>query len=128
MSDENGSGELPLATKEDLADTGKFQWKRERLELPEIGSAIMLKTLSVEERDALPELSDADGNPDGSIPKLAAVFAAVVETPKLTKQEAEATLRKWPAEALDKVLVEFGKLAGGEEEAREAAGTFPADE
>lgn len=124
MAEENGRAPL---TKEALADRSRFQFKHEELELPEIGGYIVLKTLSVAERDSLPDLVDKDGEPDVSTPKLAAIFAAAVAEPKLTAAEAEEFLGAWPAAALDKVIEKFGELAGGEKEQSAAAGAFPGE-
>lgn len=111
-------------TKEQLAEKTRFRFKEQTLELPELGGSIVLKSLTVGEREALPDLTDADGKPDAGIPKIAALFAAIVADPKVTTQEAEEFLPGWPAEALDALLVAYGKLAGTEEEAAAAAAEF----
>jgi hypothetical protein len=120
------NGPAPL-TAEALADRSRFQFRHEDLDLSEYISGIVLKlkSLSVAERDALPDLIDKDGNPDVSVPKLAAVFAAVVEVPKVTPEQAESFLKDWPAAALDKVIEKFGEMTGTREESKAAAGTFP---
>lgn len=118
------NGRAPL-TKEALADRSRFQFRKEELELPELDGFVVLKALSVEERDELPDLTDKDGNPDVSIPKLAAIFAAAVAEPDVTAKEAEVWLGGWPASALDRVIEKFGEIAGNEEERSAAAGEFP---
>lgn len=121
-----GNGRAPL-TKEALADRSRFQFRSEELELPELDGYVVLKSLSVEERDNLPELTDKDGNPDVSIGKLAAIFAAAVDQPKLTPAEAEEFLGSWPATALDRVIEKFGEIAGNETERSAAAREFPGE-
>lgn len=133
---ESGNGRASL-TKEALADRSRFQFKKENLDLGEwiTGVVLELKTLSVRERDDLPDLVGDDGQADVTIPKLAAVFAAVVDNAtvdgqplgRLTKEEAEGFLGQWPAEALDKVIEKFGELTGDKEEQRKAASAFPGD-
>jgi hypothetical protein len=121
-----GNGRAPL-TKEALADRSRFQFRSEELELPELDGFVVLKALSVEERDNLPDLTDDAGNPDVSIGKLAAIFAAAVDQPKLTAEEAEEFLGSWPASALDRVIEKFGEIAGNETERSAAAREFPGE-
>lgn len=126
MSESNGTSASGPLSKEALADASRFQFVTDKVDLPEIGGFLVLKTLSVKERDGLPDLVDKDGNPDVSIPKLAAIFATAVSDPDVTQEEAEAFLPGWPATALDKVIEKFGELVGvGEDEAAKAAGAFP---
>lgn len=114
-------------SKDQLANASKFSFDEEVLELPEIdGGKIMLKTLSVDERDSLPDLVNPDGSDASSTAKLAAYFSACVKTPDVTAEEAEKFLGKWPATALDKVLKKFAEMAGAtKEEQSAAAGEFP---
>jgi len=122
-----GNGRAPL-TKEALADRSRFQFRSEELEIPELDGYVVVKQLSVEERDNLPELTGPDGKtPDVSIDKLAAIFVAAVSEPKLTKDEAVAFLGAWPASALDRVIEKFGEIAGNEEERSAAAREFPGE-
>ena len=131
-----GNGRASL-TKEALADRTRFQFKKEKLDLSEwiTGVVLELKTLSVKERDDLPELVDAEGNASVTIDKLAAVFAAVVDNAVvdgqplggLSKEEAQGFLGAWPADALDQVIQKFGELTGDREEQRKAASAFPGD-
>lgn len=114
----------------DLADVGRFQFEKDTVDLPEIGGYIVCRTLSVAERDALPDLTKIDPDsgkevPDVSVDKLAEIFAATVCEPKATLEQAKQFLPGWPATALDKVIEKFGELVGVDEEAREAAGAFP---
>lgn len=113
------------ASKAALADKSRFRFKEDELDLSEHidGVVLGLKSLSVGERDKLPDLVDGDGKPDVDVPKLAAVFAAVVSDPKVSAGEAEEFLADWPAEALDAVIEKFGELTGAKESGK-AAATF----
>lgn len=119
-----GNGRAPL-TKEELADRARFQFREQEVELPELDGYVVLRALSVEEREALPDLVDKDGNPDLSTDNLAAVFAAALKTPELSTAEAKEFVKDWPAAALDRVITAFGDLNGTREEQKAAAGTFP---
>lgn len=118
---ENGLGML---TKEQLADATRFKFKEKVLELPELGGKVAIKSLTVGEREALPELQDAEGKPDASVEKLAALLAAIMAEPKMSKEELLPIMVSWPGEALDKVLIAYGEMAGTEEEAAAARKEF----
>lgn len=127
-------------SKEDLADRSRYKFESREVEIPELGGSVEVRTLSVEERDELPDLVKPvlrDGKPvydddgqqvtetDASIEKLAATWAAVVSDPKLTADEAADLLRPMPAPVLDRVIAEFGKLLGeGKEEAENIRSDF----
>jgi hypothetical protein len=111
--------------KEQLADRSRYQFKTEEVEIPELGGSVEVKTLSVKERDSLPDLVDEDGKPQASVENLAKVFSAVVSDPEVTEQEAQGFLGDLPATALDRVIEKFGELLGtSEEEAAEKRQEF----
>lgn len=122
-----GNGRAPL-TKDQLADRTRFQWREQEVELDELGGYVVLVALSVEAREALPDLVDKDGVPVLTSENLAAVLAAACKEPKLTADEAKEFVSDWPASAIDKVITAFGDLNGTREEQSAAAGTFPAGE
>src|SRR4051794_6506369 len=121
MSDVMGSGNgaAPDEVVEALSDSSRFQFKRDVIDVSEFitGVRLHLKTLSVDERQELPDLVDENGKPDSSTPKLAAVFAAVVENveidevekPALSAEQALVFLGGWPTPALDMVIEKFGE-------------------
>jgi hypothetical protein len=119
---------MPRLTKDQLADRSRYKFKDEEVDIPELGGSVLVKTLSVAERDALPDLIDADGKPDSSVSKLAQLFCAVVCDPKLTQDEAEAFLGELPATALDRVVEAFGELVGTKEAADKTVREFPQGE
>lgn len=111
-------------SKEALADRTRFRFKEEVLEIPELGGSIKLKSLSVEEREALPGLVDEDDESANAVAKLAQVFSVIVAEPKVTPEEAEKFLGDWPAEALDRIVAKYGELTGNKEEEQAAAAEF----
>lgn len=103
-------------SKEQLRDKGRYQFRTGEVELPELGGSVEVRTLSVKERDALPDMTDENGKPNASVGDLATVFATVVSDPKLTPDEAKQFLGDLPATALDKVNIRFAELLGTEED------------
>lgn len=112
---------MPRLTKEQLKDRSRYQFKTEDVPLPELGEedgepfTVAVKTLSVAERDALPDLTDDEGEPDSSVPKLARLFAAVVSEPKLSVSEAEEFLGELPSTAFDRIVEAFSELVGSKD-------------
>jgi len=128
---ENGGGPRRL-TVEDLANRTRFRFREEELEVPEIGGTLVLKSLSVREREMLPdaeelqETDDAGQRTQQAIRNAAQVFAVIVAQPKVSPEEAEQFLGDWPAEAFDRVTAAYGELVGNREEEKAAAAEFPA--
>lgn len=118
------NGKPPKLTKEQLADRTRFRFREEDIELPELGGTVTLKSLTVGEREDLPDMVDEEGKPDGSVAKIAQLVAAAVSEPKMTAEEVAAYIPFWPAEALDKLLIAYGKMNGNEEELAAAAKEF----
>lgn len=104
---------------DELADKLRFQFKEEDVELPEIGGKIRVKQLNLEEREGLPDLVDEKGKvlPDPGLRRLASMFAAIVIEPDMQMEAARQAILKWPAEAVDRVIIAFGKMTGTKEEA-----------
>jgi hypothetical protein len=113
-------------TKDQLADRTRFSFKEEDVELPEIGGMIRVKQMNLQEREELPDLADENGKaiPDPDKKRLATLFASIVVEPRLSVEEARETIVTWPAEAVDKVIIAFGKMTGTKEEAVAAAAEF----
>ena len=103
-------------SKQQLADTSRYQFNSEEVEIPELDGSVLVKTLSVKERNDLPDLVDEDGKPKAGVDELAGVFAAVVSEPKVTVKEAKGFLGDLPAPALDRVIETFGELLEGKED------------
>jgi hypothetical protein len=116
---------MPRLTKEQLADKSRYQFKDQEVDIPELGGSVLVKTLSVAERDALPDLTDKDGKPNATVGKLAQLFVGVVCDPKLSLDEAKAFLGDLPATALDRVVEAFGELVGTKEDADKTVREFP---
>jgi hypothetical protein len=128
--DRNGDAPRRL-TKEQLADRTRFRFREQELEIPEIGGTITLKSLSVREREMLPdpaalaEIDDEGKRTEESLRNAGQVFACIVADPKVTPEEAAAFLADWPAEAFDRVTAAYGELIGTEEETKAASAEFP---
>lgn len=103
-------------TKEQLADKTRYKFRKREVDLPELGGSVEVKTLSVGEREDLPDLVDADGKPNAGLSEFAQVCTAVVADPALTAEEWSGFLAELPATALDRVIEAFGKLLGTNEE------------
>ena len=120
-----------ILSVDDLADRTRFRFREEVLEVPEIGGKLVLKSLSVREREMLPNPEDLEEKDDKgertkqALHNAAEVFAVIVAEPKVTVEQAEAFLGDWPAEAFDRVTGAYGKLVGTEEEVQAAAAEFP---
>lgn len=108
-------------TKEQLADKTRYRFRKQEVDLPELDGSVQVKTLSVGEREDLPDLVDADGKSIAGIGELARVCAAVVVDPRLTSGEWEEFLADLPATVLDRVIEAFGELLGTNE--KESAAT-----
>lgn len=119
---------MPRLTKEQLADKGRYQFKDTEVDIPELGGSVLVKTLTVAERNELPDLTDENGKPDSSVEKLAQLFAAVVNDPPVSKEEAEGFLGSLPSSAFDRVVEEFSKLTGTKEDADKTVREFPQGE
>ncbi len=103
-------------SKDDLNDRSRYKFERREVDIPELGGSVEVKTLSVAERDALPDLVDEDGQANASVDNLAEVFATVVSDPDLSADEAKGFLGDLPATALDRVIEQFGELLSIKEE------------
>jgi len=127
----NGKRDTGMLSAADLADRSRFDFRYEVVELPEIGGKIKLKSLSVEEREMLPDLrklseeDDVGKRTEGAIKAAAFTFALIVAEPKVTAEEAEKFLGDWPAKAYDRVNEAYDKLLGGGEEEKAAYREFP---
>lgn len=119
---------MPRLTKEQLADRGRYQFKDKEVEIPELGGSVQVRTLSVADRNDLPELTDKDGNSIATVEKLAQLFVAVVTDPKLSVEEATAFLGELPSTAFDRVVEAFGELTGTKEDADKTVREFPSSE
>lgn len=112
-------------TLDQLRDKSRYEFKTEDVDLPELGGSVAVKTLSVAERDKLPDMTDENGKPNASVADLAKTFATIVSEPKLTSEEAEAILGDLPATALDKVIEKFSELLGTKEATDQTVREFP---
>ena len=111
---------MALLSKEQLKDKARYQFKSTEVDLPELGGSVKVRTLSVKERNALPELVEIDDQGRvksiASVDDLAETFATLVSEPKLTVEEAKSFLGDLPATAYDRVQTEFAKLLGTEDD------------
>jgi hypothetical protein len=118
-------------TASDLRDRSRFQFREEELELPELGGSVLLRSLSVEEREMLPdptllsEIDDKGERTQAAIKASAETFSLIVADPKVSAGEALEFLSEWPAEAFDKITQAYGRLVGDAEEERAAYAEFP---
>lgn len=119
---------MPRLTKDQLADRSRYQFRDKEVDIPELGGSVLVKTLSVAERDKLPDLTDENGKSIATVEKLAELFVAVVNDPELTLDEAKAFLGDLPATAFDRVVEAFGELVGTKEDADKTVREFPQGE
>lgn len=116
---------------DDLADRTRFRFREVVLEVPEIGGNLTLKSLSVREREMLPdptellEVDDLGERTQAAIKNAAQVFSVIVAEPRVSAEVAEQFLGDWPAEAFDRVTAAYGELVGSNEEVDLAAKEFP---
>jgi hypothetical protein len=126
----NGKPRPGRLSLEDLADRTKFRFREETLEIPEIGGTIQLRSLSVKEREDLPnpgELAEVDDKGERTkraVRAAAETFSIIVSDPKVTADQAEQFLGDWPVEAFDRITAAYAKLVGSEEEITQAADRF----
>lgn len=134
---DNGSGpQNAIATLADLRDKDRFQFKESILEIPELGGAkIVLRSLSVREREMLPGLEDIKETDDkgkrtkAAIRAAAETYSVLVHEPKLSAEDWESFLGDWPTEGYDRVSRAYGEMIGeSDEEAREARAAFPGED
>lgn len=120
-----------VLSAEQLADRSRFKFRDTTLEIPEIGGSIVIKSLTVRERESLPDISDVMDTDDRgkrtrkAIKNSAIAFSIIVKEPDVTAEQAEEFLGDWPAEALDRLTVAYRDLVGNKEEAAAASGEFP---
>jgi len=126
----NGASGRKL-TKADLADRTRFRFREQELEIPELDGTITLKSLSVREREMLPdpgvlkEIDDEGQRTERALQNAATVFSCIVADPDLSAEEAAEFLGDWPSEAFDRVTAAYSELIGGEEEQKAASAEFP---
>lgn len=111
-------------TKEELGDRSRYEFVREELEIPELGGSVEVKTLSVKERNELPDIAGMKRRE--RIKGFSKIFSFAVSDPKLTPEEAEEFLGDLPIQALDAVMEKFGEMLGiaDEEDAAETRRDF----
>jgi len=118
-------------SKEDLGARGKFIFKQEDVDLPELnggeGATVLVRTPTVGQRDELGNQVPAKPE-DWTLQDTARLFALIVVDPEVTQQEAAEFLPAWPGPALDKIIAKFAELTGTKEEIRQAAGDFRGSE
>jgi hypothetical protein len=118
-----------ILTEEEIADTSRYQFAEEELYLPELGGSIVIRPMTVEQRQKLPSMRDEDGNFKPTLKTMAASFAALVVNPKLTPEKAEKFIGKLPTTAYDAVQMKLAELIGSTEEARATRKEFrPAED
>jgi hypothetical protein len=128
---EPNGAEPKRLTKDQLADRTRFKFREQELEIPEIGGSLVLKSLSVRERELLPDpealgkIDDEGKRTEQALRDAGLVFSCIVSEPEVTPEEASEFLADWPAEAFDRVTKAYGELIGTEEEARTAREEFP---
>jgi hypothetical protein len=112
--------ELPIASIDELR--GAIPFAEARVNLPEIGKAVIVRSLSAHKRAMLMNgLLDNDGNVR-SIPELQArMFAASVVNPVVSVEDARELARTWPAPVWDRVTAKVDELSPKPQEVRRAA-------
>lgn len=110
--------DLKILTAEEIADTSRYKLEPETLPLPEIGGAVRVKPMTVEQRLALPSMRDDEGNWAPTLDAMAASFASVLIEPELTPKQAEKFIGKLPTTAYDAVQLKIAEMVGSIEEER----------
>jgi len=127
----NGSHDSGILSADDLADRTRFRFREEAVEIPEIGGKVVLKSLSVREREMLPdasELSEVDDlgkRTEKALQNAAQTFSVIVVDPKIDPDGWAKFIGDWPAEAFDRITAAYGELVGTEGEVQAAADEFP---
>jgi len=111
---------MPLLSKEQLQDKTRYKFKAQEVDIPELGGAVKIRTLSVRERNELPELIEIDDQGRvksiATVEDLAKTFATLVSEPKLSVEEAKEVVGDLPAPAYDRVQQKFAELLGTEDD------------
>jgi hypothetical protein len=118
---------------DDLADRTRYRFREEVLEVPELGGSIVIRSLTVRQREALPsplelmEIDDEGKRTEAAMDAAGTTFAQIIAEPKLTEEQARSFIGDWPAEAYDRVTEAYRKLVGDDEEevVQAAAAEFP---
>lgn len=111
-------------SKENLGDRGRFRFKQEEVELPELDGSVVVRSPSVSQRDELSKETPDDPK-EWTIKDTAKLFAMIVVEPDVSEDEAAEFLGDWPGPALDRVVEKFAEMTGTKEEKRTAVGDFP---
>jgi len=117
-------------SKAQLGDRGRFVFDQEEIELPEIlgdddkPGTVLVRTPTVGTRDALAKKLPDDEKAWSVEEHVALLFSTVVVDPELSQEEAAEFLEDWPASALDKIISQWSKMIGTDEEMRQSAGEF----
>lgn len=118
-------------SKEDLGARGKFVFKQEEVDLPELndgeGGSILVRTPTVGQRDELGKHTPNKAE-DWTLADTARLFSLIVVDPEVSAEEALEFLPEWPGPALDKIIDKFQELTGTKKEIRQAAGDFRSSE
>lgn len=117
-SDIDNQTEVKILTAEEIADTSRYKVEPETLPLPELGGAVKVKPMTVEQRLELPSMRDDNGNWAPTIEAMAASFASVLCEPELTPEETAKFLGKMPTTAYDAVQLKIAEMIGSVEEER----------
>lgn len=116
-------------TKEQMGDRGRYRFKQEEVEIPELQGdddevpTVLVRTPSVGQKDALGKRLP-DDEKDWDLGHVSLLFSAIVVEPSLSEAEAKEFLNDWPSDALDRILAKWVELQGTQEEMRQQAGDF----
>jgi len=117
-------------SKEQLGDRGRFRFKQEDVEIPELQAegddevpTVLVRTPSVGQRDALAK-SLPDNESDWGLEHTAKLFSVIVVDPDVSEEEAAKFIEDWPGTALDRITEKWTEMIGTPEVMRQSAGDF----
>lgn len=128
----NGGTGSRVLSAADLADKTRFKFREHEIEVPELDGNLVLRSLTVAERESLPdpaeleELDDEGERTEKAMEATAKVFSIIVAEPKVSFEQARDFIPTWPAEALDRVTAAYRLFVGNKEEVTAAGAEFPA--
>lgn len=118
-------------TKEQLQDRARFNFKESTLEIPELGGKVKIRALSVGQRNSLAEeLPKTEVLPDGTVKTsgkwtlkhTAMGLEKYVSEPTMSLDDWTATIKPWPAMALDRLQAKIRELVNLTPEEEASAG------
>jgi hypothetical protein len=116
-----GSGDDGFLTKEQLQDRARFTFEERPLEIPELGGKVLLRALSVAERNRLSNQLPDDAK-NWQLKHTALSLSTYVKSVEMSLDDWTETIKPWPAQALDRINQEITKIINISIEEENSAG------